>query len=67
MLLSHGIGILSSLPEAASKLQMNIAKLCETWWVKDLDGKQDIAIQTIVFMLNTALEPKATVSTFSLT
>ncbi len=56
------VGILSSLPEEASKVQFDIAKLCELWWTRELDGKDDLATQTMLYFLNKSLSPNATVS-----
>jgi len=44
-------GVLLSLPEDAAKLQNEIAKLCEYWFLADFFGKEDLVCNTIVYLL----------------
>ncbi|XP_013379950.1 condensin-2 complex subunit G2-like [Lingula anatina] len=55
-------GVLLSLPESADKLKNAIAKFCEIWWNEDLEGKEDLTPQTIMYLLQRTLQSKPLVA-----
>ncbi|XP_030855770.1 condensin-2 complex subunit G2 [Strongylocentrotus purpuratus] len=55
-------GVLLDLPDSASKLQHNIAKLCHTWWSADLPERELLVPNTIMYLLVKTLQPSGMVS-----
>ncbi|XP_041457703.1 condensin-2 complex subunit G2-like [Lytechinus variegatus] len=55
-------GVLLDLPDSASKLQHNIAKLCHSWWNDDLPGRELLVPNTIMYLLVKTLQPSGMVS-----
>ena len=50
-----------SVVEGFGKLQNRMSLLCESWWTRNLKGRTDLEPQTIVYLLQRSLQPKATV------
>ncbi|KAK2165532.1 hypothetical protein NP493_1362g01023 [Ridgeia piscesae] len=55
-------GILPSLPEQVGKLQLNIVRLCEMWWLRDITGKEDLVVEAIMILLQRTVQPKGTMA-----
>ena len=51
-----------TLPDDMGKLKNNVAKFCETWWTSNLDGRESLAANTLVYLFHRALHDKGTVS-----
>ncbi|XP_046568004.1 condensin-2 complex subunit G2-like [Haliotis rubra] len=47
-------GVLMSLPEEALGLRSDIAQLLEVWWRRGLEGKEEVAVNTLHFFLESA-------------
>ncbi|XP_046357526.2 condensin-2 complex subunit G2-like [Haliotis rufescens] len=47
-------GVLMSLPEEALVLRGDIAQLLEVWWRRGLEGKEEVAVNTLHFFLESA-------------
>lgn len=43
--------IIFLLDDSGERLQDNIARVCEVWWKQELEGKEDLVINTICFLL----------------
>jgi hypothetical protein len=46
------LALLSQLPEKVDKLKNKIAHLCETWWQKDLQDRDELISNTLVYLLS---------------
>ncbi|XP_071503358.1 condensin-2 complex subunit G2-like [Diadema antillarum] len=53
-------GVLLDLPDSASKLQHNIAKLCQSWWNSGLVDRELLVPNTIMYFLVKTLQPSGT-------
>ncbi|EDO49585.1 predicted protein [Nematostella vectensis] len=42
-------GIMMCLPEESQKLQTSIAQVCETWFLNDFEGKEELITNTLPF------------------
>ncbi|KAL5010913.1 hypothetical protein ScPMuIL_013218 [Solemya velum] len=49
-------GMVLSLPETADKLKNNIAKLFEFWWSKNVEGREELAINTLLYLVERSLQ-----------
>ncbi|CAH1776019.1 unnamed protein product [Owenia fusiformis] len=52
-------GVLLTLPSQLDNVKTDIVKLCEVWWHRDLEGKEDLANSTIMCLLKQSLQHKA--------
>lgn len=55
-------GVLLSLPEYLDALKNDIAKMCEAWYTAELEQRDMLARDTVIYLLSRSLRPKATVS-----
>ncbi|XP_064643919.1 condensin-2 complex subunit G2-like [Lineus longissimus] len=51
-------GILSTLPEIYKKVKDGISKLCETWCTSNMEGREHLISQTMIYLIEESLEPK---------
>ncbi|XP_033124191.1 condensin-2 complex subunit G2-like [Anneissia japonica] len=51
--------LLLEFPDKANKVQASIAKVCQTWWVKELPGREGLVANTIMFFLVKSIQPNA--------
>lgn len=58
-------GIILSLPEGSERLATSICGLCESWWLRELDGREELVSQTLAHLLKRCVKPLATVSLLS--
>ncbi|XP_071943321.1 condensin-2 complex subunit G2-like isoform X2 [Antedon mediterranea] len=54
--------LLLDFPEKAISLQASIAKVCQTWWIKELEGREALVANTIMFFLVKSLQPDASLA-----
>lgn len=54
-------GIILSLPEDNERLANSIGGLCESWWLRELDGREELVSQTLAHLLQRCVKPLATV------
>ncbi|KAK7482349.1 hypothetical protein BaRGS_00026368, partial [Batillaria attramentaria] len=52
-------GVLPSLPEEADGVKCRLAQLFEAWWRLKLEGWEDVIPNTILYLLERSLRPKA--------
>ncbi|KAM8967575.1 condensin-2 complex subunit G2 [Pelodytes ibericus] len=52
-------GILQAIPTSETTVHRAIQQLCEAWWEKDLQGKQDFGKTAFLLALNKSLQPKS--------
>ncbi|XP_053569802.1 condensin-2 complex subunit G2 [Bombina bombina] len=55
-------GILHALPKHESDVRLAIRQLCEVWWEKGLEGKEDFGKTAFLLMLTKSLEAKCVVA-----
>lgn len=49
------------LPEPEKNLQGAIQRVCEMWWEKDLEGKEELGKTLFIILLRKSLNTAATV------
>jgi hypothetical protein len=59
-------GIILSLPEGNDNLANSISGLCESWWLRELDGRDELVSQTLAYLLQRCVKPNAKVGSLSL-
>lgn len=57
------LGVMLSLPDTADKLKNSIAKLFESWWSRQVYGREELGINTFTYLLERSLQNKSPVST----
>nr|XP_033787484.1 condensin-2 complex subunit G2 isoform X1 [Geotrypetes seraphini]XP_033787486.1 condensin-2 complex subunit G2 isoform X1 [Geotrypetes seraphini]XP_033787487.1 condensin-2 complex subunit G2 isoform X1 [Geotrypetes seraphini] len=53
-------GILRALPKSETALQLAIQHLCEAWWEKGLEGKEELVKIAFILSIRKSLEGKST-------
>ncbi|XP_040404512.1 condensin-2 complex subunit G2 [Cygnus olor] len=53
-------GILPALPESEKSLQGAIQRMCEMWWEKELEGKEQLGKTVFIILLRKSLNKAAT-------
>ena len=46
------VGILTSLPKDEDRLKNNMSKLFEQWWTMELDGYEELGVNTLIYLLD---------------
>ncbi|CAJ0950632.1 unnamed protein product [Ranitomeya imitator] len=59
---SHLAELLNALPTSESRVRVAIRRLCETWWEKGLEGKEEFGKTAIVLLLAKSLDAKCVVA-----
>ncbi|XP_077124682.1 condensin-2 complex subunit G2 [Ranitomeya variabilis] len=54
--------LLNALPTSESRVRVAIQRLCETWWEKGLEGKEEFGKTAIVLLLAKSLDAKCMVA-----
>lgn len=55
------VGIVPALPESENVLQSAIQRVCEMWWEKGLEGKEQLGKTVFILLLRKSLSKTATV------
>ncbi|XP_064594781.1 condensin-2 complex subunit G2-like isoform X2 [Liolophura sinensis] len=55
-------GVMLSLPDTADKLKNSMAKLFELWWTRELNGREELGINTFTYLLERSLQNKSPVT-----
>ncbi|KAM4689298.1 condensin-2 complex subunit G2 [Discoglossus pictus] len=55
-------GILHALPKSDSNVRLAIRQLCEEWWEKGLEGKEEFGKTAFLLLLSKSLEAKCVVA-----
>jgi len=50
------------LPDGMETLRDGISCLCESWWINDLDGRDELVPQMLAYLLQRCLDPSSKVA-----